>query len=320
MTEDPKSESPITLHNRPLAFEVLKRTSTFSRYPRVSEQLECLPLETQKLFANGYNPSLNVKRMMVYRYHVSRLATRLAFAQLDDGGRVLANRELQIVGKSVDDPKIWTFNGDQYLSWVEALWNDSDYANSIRCVTKYAKFDGEKVGEIIQPKLPGNDGSEMVKNLVPWEYNGQLMFLFRCHPNHLIDNFTTGETYETDGPRWPYGEIRGGTPPVPYEGKLLRFFHSRLSNEWFGPSWRYYIGYYLMRAEPPFEVTHVAKRPLIYASEISDTKHNERPDHYKPNVVFPGGAIETNGGWILAFGNNDAECVLAKITPSQLLL
>lgn len=309
---------PITTHNRALLDRVMRETRTFSRYPRVSEQVECLPLETHKLFAGAYNPSINANGLMVYRFHRTKLATKLAAAQLGDNGAVLSNRELETTGKTVDDPKLFTHCGIDYMSWVEADWDDKDYSHTIRCVVKFGVFDGAKVEKIQQPAFRGNDWSGMCKNLVFFSHSDRLFCVFSCHPDHLVYEWNpTFTKFSTPGPTWAYGEIRGGTAPLPYEGKLLRFFHSRLDNEWFGARHRYYVGAMLLNPESPFEVVRVSRKPIIYASEIGAASKKDFPS-FKPNVVFPGGAIERDGGWTLALGINDCECALAKITPGQL--
>ncbi len=321
----PPTIAPHIAHNRALLKQVMIKTKTHSRYPKVSEQVECLPLETNKLYGGAYNPALNSKGWLAYRFHTSPLGTSLAIAQLGDNGNVLSNRALNIAGKSVDDPKLWSFNGDDYISWVEANWDDSDYSHTIRCCVKYAKFNETQVGEIIQPLLAGNDGTTLQKNFVFWDFAGRLMSLYQCHPTHLVyeameDGFKTYQIYETDGPRWQYGEIRGGTPPIPYDGKLLRFFHSSLRNESFGPKWRYYMGAYIMSGEPPFKVERVSTKPIVYGSEICHIPAKQRPNHWKANVIFPGSALKRDGYFEVAAGCNDSSCLRMKITPEMLNL
>jgi hypothetical protein len=60
-------------------------------------------------------------------------------------------------------------------------------------------------------------------------------------------------------------------------------------------------------------------KPLLIGSEEDNTTSIERSSctHRKPNVVFPGGAIECEGGWIVSVGINDCCCALVKI-PSTL--
>ncbi len=311
-----------TAYNRKLLHQILVKEKHFSRYPRVSEQVECLPLETDKLFAHAYNPTINARGEMVYRFHKGdSKSTKLARAILGPDNDVLLNNELVIAGgiSGEDDGKLWTFNGEQYLSWVESDWAQTGVPTG--CVTKYAKFNDGIIRDIQQPRLPDNDGNGWCKNLVFFDRDNGfgLNVVFQCHPTQRIYNLTTGSVYETDGPRWAYGDIRGGTAPLPYEGKLLRFFHSRINHDIGGVAWRYFLGAYLMEPEPPFKVLSVSKKPIVYASEICGVKKKDC-HHFKENVVFPGGAIETTGGWIVALGVNDCEIALAKITPSMLNL
>jgi hypothetical protein len=320
-------ESPITAHNRPLAFEVITRTSTFSRYPRVSEQLECLPLETQKLFTNGYNPSINTKGWLAYRFHKGGASTKLAIAQLGDGGVVLRNGELVTTGGDLgeDDPKLFSFRGDDYISWVESVWLKTGVPTG--CTVKFAKFNDMQLGEIRQTPIGRNDGSAWEKNWVYFSHRDHLYVIYECHPTHRIYRVGDAqgirqkqyiEELASDGVNWPYGGAKGGTVPIAYEGKLLRFFHSRLDNEYAGVAWRYYIGAYLMNPEPPFEIVRVSKRPVLFGSEMSDLKIKDRPNHWKANVVFCSGAVEKDGAFMLSVGENDSASLLVKVTEKDL--
>lgn len=315
---------PITTHNRQLLTRVAKETRTFSRYPAVSEQVECLPLETGKLRQFAYNPSISSSGgLMAYRYHISRYATRLAVARLGDNGSVISDIGLRVPGesKTVDDPRFFTHDGADYISWVEANWDDSDYGGTMRCVQKFAKFD-QLQHTSIQQNIGKNNWSGMEKNWIYFSHDGRLFVVYECSPAHRVfevDAEHGGEFVEhaSPGVKWPYGQARGGTAPLPYEGKLLRFFHSQLQNEFIGARTRYYIGAYLMNPEPPFEVVRVSKRPLLFGSEIGTVKKKDCP-HWKANVVFASGAVEKDGGWVLSVGENDSACLLCRVKPEQL--
>jgi len=318
-TTHPPSDPPHIAHNRRLLNQVLVANKVFSLYPRVSEQVDCLPLDTSKLMPFGYNPSINEQGWLVYRYHRGLPSTKLARAILGKDGSVFSNQELTIAGGIVgeDDPKLFTFQGDQYLSWVESGWS-GEVPNY--CLVKYAKFNDGKPTDFQHPKhLPENDGSGWCKNLVFFEHSDQLMCMFQCAPTHRIYNLTTGDIYETEAPIYPYGDIRGGTVPIPYEGKLLRFFHSRINHNLGSTPWRYFLGAYIMEPEPPFKVIQVSRKPILYGSEIGNVKKKDC-HHWKANVVFVSGAIETKGGWLLSVGENDSASLLCRITPEQLNL
>jgi predicted GH43/DUF377 family glycosyl hydrolase len=317
MTIDPPKEPDYVLHNRALTNQVLRDNKYYSRFPPVSEQVELLPLQYDKLYAGGYNPTINDKGWMVYRFHKGLPSTKLARAILDKEGNVFSNHEL-VIGDGLigeDDPKLFTFGGEDHISWVESLWAGERPSS---CVVKYAKFVNGQLSDFEQPDLPQNDHTGFCKNLVFFEYGSHLCVVYQCHPTHRIYNLTSGNIHETESPKWIFGPIRGGTKPLLYNGQLLRFFHSRLDNEFAPVRFRYFIGAYLMENKPPFKVVRVSRKPILYGSEVSDLKRTDRPYHYKPNVVFVSGALPRSDGWELSVGENDSRCLLCKVTPEQL--
>lgn len=193
----------------------------------------------------------------------------------------------------------------------------------IRAVVRRGIYTSDGVKEFNIDPLPRNDGSSIQKNYVYFSVKDRLFCIYQCHPVHSVYEITNGNIlHVTAAPKWPYGEIRGGTPPVPYEGKLLRFFHSRLMNE-FGPfSHRYYVGAYLMNPEPPFEIVKVSKNPILYGSESGDLNRDQRKAcaHWKPNCVLPFGVVERDGGWLVSVGVNDSACSIVKVVAKDLQL
>ena len=118
------TEAPRLKHNRDLAAAYIASAGSPPRWPKVSEQVECLPMETGKLFPNGYNPTIidyGDSILMAYRYHEGTLASKLATAQVSETGTVLNNTKLDAVGHSLEDPKFFKLrNGELWMSWIEA--------------------------------------------------------------------------------------------------------------------------------------------------------------------------------------------------------
>ena len=312
------NEPPRLRHNRDLAAAYI---GDRPRWPKVSEQVECLPLDLGKLHKNAYNPTIierNGSLFMAYRYHEGTLASKLAVAYVADNGAVRGNHKLDLVGHSLEDPKFFQFgSGELWMSWVEAYW-PVKAVGSVR----YGGFKGESLHEAARPVYGQNDGDHLEKSWVFFERGGELYFIYQSSPKQVIVRWSgkiEGE-YVTPGPHWPYGEIKGGTPPIPYEGKLLRFFHSTLENEIDLPRREYYCGACLMNPEPPFEVVQVSRKPILYGSLADGLTAEDRQKciHWKPKVVFPGGAVERDGHWVLSVGVNDSAIDLCKINPQQL--
>src|SRR5260221_458166 len=126
----------------------------------------------------------------------------------------------------------------------------------------------------------------------------------------------------SDAPRWPWGEIRGGTTPLPYKGKLLRFFHSSLDFELPPSQRRYFMGAAIMEPEPPFATISVSREPIVIGSELDDLSETERTGclQFKKKVVFPAGAIIHGDGWVVSAGVNDSECLLMMLNEKDLKL
>lgn len=322
-------ESAASKKNRELCQAYISKTTIRSRYPKVSEQVECIPLKRDKLFPFGYNPTViedGTVLKMVYRFHKGPVPTSLALAVINEQGEVLDNKELMSVeGRSQDDARFFRRSDGVFISWVDSAWPKVPTT----AVVKYARFEKDSLGEPVQPQVPKNDGTTIQKNYVMWggdTNKGYAQFcLYSCTPRHVVYAMADGkvvDTFDTEPVKWNYGFARGGTPPLEYDGHLLRFFHSRINSEPGLIPWRYFVGAYLMENKPPFKVVHVSQKPIIYGSEVDDLNKDDRKSakYRKQNVVFPAGVILRNGHWILSLGVNDCQCAVVKIKPEDLNL
>ena len=321
----PLTELPPRIsHNMNLWLKHAEYNAVTARYPAVTEQVETLPLDTAGLFRSGFNPTIiehDGKLLMAYRYHQETLATSLAMAQIGAQGEILANDQLCTGTSSFDDPKLFVFEGKLRVSYIKSRWPSENPT----CVVKIGTVGVVNLQDSLQPNFPGNDGNSMQKNAVFFERNGRLYCIWKCSPSQQVfevSNDTVTPMEETEGPRWAYGPIKGGTAPMEYDGKLLRFFHSTLDNEFAFPHKistrrRYFMGACLMEPSAPFKTVAVSKKPIVFGSEVGGV-----PDlfHFKPRVVFPGGAIARDGHFIVAVGVNDSQCALLKISPKELNL
>lgn len=327
MTSPEKELPPPRIrHNSALAAWFITQHKVTGRYPRVIDQVPVVELERQKLFKYGYNPSIVARDrglLMAYRYHDGNtLHSDLALAQLDYNGAVIHNEKVAL-GAGGEDAKLFKFNGLVYMSWVESTFPVSPW----RSVVRFGLLGEKGPKPILTPGLPGNDFSTMQKNWVFFSVGLELYCIYRVSPDHDVyqlkgDQFCN--RFRTPGPKWPYGQIRGGTSPVPFEGNLLRFFHSGLDNE-FGQYYRrYFMGAYIMRPEFPFEVLAVSSKPIVYGAEADRLKKADWAacPQYKRQVVFPGGAVEhpSGKGWLVSVGVNDSAIELLKIENTDLHL
>jgi len=307
---------PRIIYNKLLLDAFLAQRKIVSQWPPVVEQAECIIV--QGLFPGGYNPSLirfHGQLLMAYRFHRgTKYGGYLAIAELDEQFRVTGNHELVIQDekKAHEDPRLFEFQGRLCMSYVSCA------LPTFHCLIKYVELSKPDrwlaSAPVEHPYIVRNPRE---KNHVPFPVGDRLHLIYRENPQQII--FTAGERGDLVTPalRWPYGEIRGGTTPMAYHGKLLKFFHSSLRNEMPPLTWRYYVGAMLMEPEPPFQMLAVSKRPILRASELGG---DNRVIHFNKNGVFPLGCVEKDGVFHLSIGINNSQSAIAKIKPEDLHL
>lgn len=322
-------ETITVTRNRELCEDYIKQNGPHFRYPKVTDQIECLP--TPQIGGFAYNPTImdsGDHLTMFCRYHRGDEArTRIKKVLLQENtGIVTGSSDFVLQGKSFEDPRLFKWQGRNYLSWVESCVPEEPF----RSVVKFWALDDGPTKQVEQPPFPGNDWSSIQKNYVFFECEGDLWCIYHSSPRRLF-KFDKNQWHPYDSSKsvgWPYGEIRGGTSPVPFGTYWLRFFHSRLDNDawlwhvtkrWYH---RYFVGAYLMETKPPFNVVRVSRKPILYGSEDDNLGIHDRTAclHYKPNVVFPCGLVARNDHWLLSVGVNDSGCEICKVRESNLNL
>jgi len=126
-------------HNRELMTALLAKAGNPPRFPPVSQQAECLPLDTSKLPPFAYNPSIfrtGDKTLLTYRYHFAGdFRTKLGLAQLTPDGAVQNAVDLPLKGNSLEDARLFTFRVEAWLSGGESEFIGQAHPKS---VVKYA--------------------------------------------------------------------------------------------------------------------------------------------------------------------------------------
>lgn len=341
-------------HNETLARAWLDKNSTAYLVKPVHKQLPTVPLNRRALHPFGYNPSIirfGDRLLMAYRWHDGgNASTALAMAELDKDFNVTSNKEIEVPRDqyaSHEDGRLFLFQGALHISYV-----CSKYPSELKSVVRYGRLeDGVnwKVVDVVQPDIcggdhgqdyGGNQGLDIQKNWLFFQEpgnGGELQAIVHTSPEQVLWYLrksghtgypsSDGKSHWTSTMRqasfcWPWGVPRGGTTPLPYKGNLISFFHSRLDNEPAPYYWRYAVGARIIESKPPFATLAVSKEPVLRSSEQSELSATELSScfHGKPNVVFPAGAMEIDGGWIVSCGVNDASCVLVKVSEKDLNL
>lgn len=266
---------------------------------------------------------------MVRKHFVSIGRCALAICSLDDNFKPGSNQWLDLTGPTGvehhEDPRFFMFRGEPHLTFTQTrFYTDRPYT----CVIKYARLTLKgnrwKIAEVFWPKYGNNDNQSVEKNWAFFEHGQNLYCTYCDWPNHRVlklDGEKVIDEWVSPAAAWEWGQIRGGTSPIPYGAKLLTFFHSSMDIEPAPFYRRYFSGAYLMNSTPPFAITDISRKPFLAGSELDGHAPDpRRPDGWKPKVVFPGGCISDGSKWLVSFGVNDWQCAIARLTVDHLML
>jgi len=317
---------PHVAHNAALLKTFLDERGIKSQWPPVTEQAESWVI--QNLPAGAYNPSLvrfRSRLVMAFRHHPveGNARTIIGIAELGEDLKVISvetpdlNEEDHL---SLEDPRLFVFKGELWMNYVVSTW--PNFPSSQSKNIKLSKPDHWRVSDKDDYWLP--DRQTMEKNHLVFVHDEVLHLVWKSNlrddddtVNQIIYTPSDKREMKSVAPTWPYGEMHGGTSPLPYDGKLISFFHSKIMNDMPPTPWRYFVGCVLRRAIPPFDIQAVSKRPILIGSEVGG---DETRKHYKRNVVFPAGCVEHEGSFILSVGVNDSQCALVKLGAKDLHL
>lgn len=217
-----------------------------------------------------------------------------------------------------EDPRCFYFNGKTYLSMCNFVWGKVwTGAHQILCEVD-DNWVVRKRYDVVFGKNGNHVGTNtgMEKNWLWFFHDAVPHMIYKTQP-HIVaafsPSFNPTARYETfsNGINWPWGEMRGGTPPVLIGDRYWTFFHSSTSWAETG-SRRYHMGAYTFEAKPPFRKLSYSIRPIFSGSQYDTWAHP------KPLVVFPLGSILKDGRWAVTMGVNDLNCAIAEIPHSEL--
>lgn len=121
--------------------------------------------------------------------------------------------------------------------------------------------------------------------------------------------------------RKPFGQPRGGTPPVRVGGRWFSFFHSATRHK--ARRRRYHAGAYSFKwdAGGAFVADGCTREPLWTGSEKDGFLWPAGSAVWEPVVVFPSGAVfdPARASWTVSVGINDCFCGLFEVPHDQLL-
>jgi len=174
---------------------------------------------------------------------------------------------------------------------------------------------------------------KMEKNWQFFENRGQLNFIYLANPMHevvtLNDDMSVQKVHRTrNNIRWPFGWIRGGTPPLVFDSDhYITFFHSCFRPPQDGWSKHevynscYVMGAYLFERKAPYRIKFITARPLMVGDFNDPNVMSNTDRHYSlwgNAVVYPCGALFSSRGFDVSMGYNDYKIKIASFGYEEL--
>jgi predicted GH43/DUF377 family glycosyl hydrolase len=234
------------------------------------------------------------RTLLAYRRHWSR--AEVALAELDADMQPIRNWQLGLprqgrcaVGR--EDPRLFVHQGQLHLV--------------------FAGYDGRATHQLLA--ILGDDFEidafwyPHYERRGPWEKNwgffaweNELLCVYTIAPIHRVLRIVGTQAYSLCEvrwePRWSGGYLRGGAPPVLYEGEYYSFFHGKIDD---GAASLYSLGCYTFDAQPPFAPRRLTREPLLWPDPL------RKPAFWHPDVVYPSGAIRQGEKWLVSCGQQD---------------
>jgi predicted GH43/DUF377 family glycosyl hydrolase len=205
-----------------------------------------------------------------------------------------------------EDPRLFIHNDELYLSYVDGYQ------------MAQAKINPETLTATESFYIDKPDASKTEKNWTFFSHEGKLYSIYNTCPHTIFEmnGFTWNQVYQTPfDHNWKYGELRGGTSPIPYGENYLCFFHSALTLPQIKEGRQYFCGAYIFEGKPPFRPLYISKQPFF----CGEYTNNAARLSNKIYVVFPSGVVKRNDSFFVSFGYNDLESRYVEI-PEQMLL
>lgn len=286
-------------------------------------QIVNLPYDNKNFYFNSClfnNDSVNY--LMVRHAKLiakNKFKNTLKLYELDASYNVVKDLKLKIIdeveNEQYEDPRVLFHNDKYYVGCANYQYNNIKFIHQKVLVFDknfnhidniHIEYDGN--GKTIEENTINQ------KNWTWFIHNNLLMMVYRMNPHVVLEIdldtkkvVTEYKHFQDISEIWDFGECRMGSNPILKDGYYHNFFHSSLP--WKHPKRQYFMGYYKFETVPPFKIVEISKEPILYGNEVDERVLQ----NISPLVIFPCGAIEKDGKFIVSFGLNDEKTGIIKI-------
>ncbi len=259
--------------------------------------------------------------------------------ELDDGLRPVGTPQLLLARG--EDPRAVVVGSRVFIFYcVIERSEDGHFSGASMCIAECSVNETDApnflhIHQILQlPKNPlqkpstGAVHENWEKNWVPFPLSSEQIGIIYSHDpwTVLTLNVSTASNqrsfenvYQGSGLGWAWGQIRGGTVPVPAPSSLgkallITFYHSSVR---VGSRKLYFVGACVFDAKAPFTPKMVTRSPLLVAPY--NTGAHQFGWNFAGSVVFPMGAQFLDNGYRLLCGRDDGSIATFLIENEALL-
>lgn len=214
----------------------------------------------------------------------------------------------------VEDPRLISCGNRLFISYTDGV---SMYHSELCPYTLMVK---ENFGKITTFHAKTASPEKRDKNFVPFVYKNTVLYSYSDSPRIVINTSEDNEFYISEqSASWEYGQIRGGSPALLWDGEYVSFFHSSYivnqQNSLLGQR-VYYMGAYTFSPSPPFSLKRITRIPLMKG--VQERSNVKRPT--TSFVVFPAGVIDERDHFLVSYGVNDVTTRAIRISKTTLNL
>ena len=217
---------------------------------------------------------------------------------------------------TAEDPRLINNSGEKIL-----VFNDlRDKEKSKSRIINYCNISSDNATAI--PLELGFNLFE--KNWSPFFKNEKLHFVYQVIPHKVLAIDSENKSQVISCPQefdfrdfsfWKWGEPRGGTPALEFNGDYISFFHSYFKHN---NRYIYVMGAYTFEKDAPFRIKKITPFPIIF-KDIYSAKFQNTSDSTK-SVIYPSGIVydDKNNEFVVFCGENDCAIRVLQIDAIKL--
>jgi hypothetical protein len=219
------------------------------------------------------------------------------------------------------DPRLYRLGGRIFLYWNSG-WHEPQNHQFLQELDERTLAP---IGSAREMRMSVGR-QKLEKNWSLFEHRDSLFAIYSVSPHRVLRFDLTGDgdiefvelvpaVPNPGGYAQVHGGLRGGAPPQQVDGRYVSICHS-IENEPAG--YCYVAAAYAFAGQPPFAPIAMPLRPLPIAVAPAARRQLPKLNPAIDAVLYPCGAVHTNGTWYISLGVDDERCAIAAMADDEL--